>query len=318
MILSLLENKLGAAKNSSGSNEHRFNCPFCLNKVGREDTDYHLYVNLQKGKFRCQRDETAGSIAYLLKTLNIKYDLSNVSYGEDRQKLSDVIFKDTTEEDKKEVVFYLPETMVILPNTPAYNYLLSRGLDQSDIDFYAMRLIVSPGGFLNRIIIPEFRNGRLVYWTGRAVAPNVKPTYLNVPGIPGADKIFNYDNIERTPIEDRVVVICEGPVSAMIAGRNAIATYSKNYTNPQVDLLAALQCKEYIVAYDGDATDYLLKMCHSLKERGVYNISFIPMQKGKDPANYGKEGFQYKVNRRLPFDLSNEIALRLSNKDKIS
>jgi hypothetical protein len=52
--------------------------------------------------------------------------------------------------------------------------------------------------YLNRVIIPYLRDGKIIYWQARAILDDVKPRYLNSPiardaVMYGYDRLYNYD-----------------------------------------------------------------------------------------------------------------------------
>ncbi len=78
---------------------------------------------------------------------------------------------------------------------PIARYLEARHVDPIKTQAY---FSLSPR-YLNRVIIPYFRNDKIIYWQARAILDNVKPRYLNFPITRGAvmygyDRLYNYDS----------------------------------------------------------------------------------------------------------------------------
>ena len=76
---------------------------------------------------------------------------------------------------------------------PLIEYLLSRKMDP--LKFY---FSLDPK-MLRRVIIPFWRDGKLIYWQGRSIDKDVKPRYKNCSAakdavIYGYDKLFSYDD----------------------------------------------------------------------------------------------------------------------------
>lgn len=303
-MITQLDNLFGNHLKVNNRGEIRYNCPFCKKYKGI-DTHYHLYVNIDKGKYYCQKCKASGELSYLLKSHGIISPTKTYLAEYKDKLLSESLF--SSSEDIKEVEFYIPELIDIYPETPAYDYLINRGVTKEDIDYYGLKLIISPGAYMNRIFLPEYREGELIYWAAR-YAGKKNPTYLNVPKIDGNNKIFNFDTIPN----NNPILVCEGPISAILAGHNAVATYSKNFRIEQVDLLLTKDPSEIIICYDGDAIKDSLKLCKEFKVRGYNNLSIVLMNYFKDPADYNKMQFNNKLKSRKPLrSITDELEVRL-------
>lgn len=87
---------------------------------------------------------------------------------------------------------------------PVLEYIVDRGLDLDSYNFYW----TPKTGFNNRLIIPFYKDGKIVGWTARAVN-DAKPKYVSEqqPGY-----VFNLDNQHD---ERKFVIVMEGPVDAI-------------------------------------------------------------------------------------------------------
>jgi len=98
----------------------------------------------------------------------------------------------------------------------------------------------------------------------------------------------------------RSIVITEGPISAIMAGRDAIATYGKEFTRNQVDLLRSLELETIYIALDPDAKPSGLKLAKSLS--CVFkDIRLINMPDNEDPASLGRRKFLSFKESAVPY-----------------
>lgn len=73
---------------------------------------------------------------------------------------------------------------------PILEYLLGRHIDVLEHDFY---FSLDPK-FLRRVIIPYWRDGKLIYWQARSIDQGVKPRYLNCVVAKDA-VLYGYDRL---------------------------------------------------------------------------------------------------------------------------
>lgn len=92
----------------------------------------------------------------------------------------------------------------------AFNYLKNRGLSEEVIN--ELGYIYQPGNeFHNRIFIPFYESGELVYFMARDFTDKSERKYLNPHGISSKKYVFNIDKIK----EGSTVFIFEGIMCAM-------------------------------------------------------------------------------------------------------
>lgn len=95
---------------------------------------------------------------------------------------------------------------------PILEYLLSRKIDPLQHTFY---FSLDPK-FLRRVIIPYWRDGKLIYWQARSIDQDVKPRYKN-PSVAKDAIIFGYDQLHS--YEQAPLFVTEGVFdSVMIDG----------------------------------------------------------------------------------------------------
>lgn len=122
---------------------------------------------------------------------------------------------------------------------PALEYLLGRNLYLEDYPFYW----TPEDGFQNRIIIPFYKDNRLVGWTARLIRDGkIKYISEQQPGY-----VFNLD---RQHYNRKFVVVCEGPIDAICV--DGCAVMSNEVGTQQIAQINQLG-KEVIVVPDRDS-----------------------------------------------------------------
>lgn len=279
-----LEHAVGSPGKLTGTGEYNFCCPFCLKRTGRADTKYHFYANPTafkhniKGWYYCHRCNAAGPISRLLKGVQeVAFKVS------DYEKLITKFKGGITTPAKREVL--LPEDYVaMLKGTSAYTYLFNRGLSDSTIAFYRIgfgtqdlrnmdKETRSKYAGSGRIIFPDYdSDGDICYWVARTYV-NHKIKYKNPAFSDASDQLYNLARASK--YDD--VIITEGVMSSIAAGKNAVATYGKDVTRTQIAMLAAVGFKTYYLALDGDALE---KTPNSKLAAPAYRVADALTKKG--------------------------------------
>lgn len=261
------------------SDEIRFNCwrPDCGNTP---DSKYHLYVNTSRGKYFCQRCRRGGSLESLAKALKLPAPSESLTVWQ--RVINSFLFGDKDLEEDDTYVPWPQEYEKMIPGTHAHRYLLSRGISDKKIATYQIGFGI--GQLKNRIILPDIdEDGNLVYWVARTYS-NHKAKYKNATA-PREKQIFNLGRIAQRGYRGRLV-ICEGPISAIVAGYDAVATYGKYVTGTQINRLATYGADEYVIAGDGDAVHEAVSLATRLYRRGL-NVKFVRFSSDEDPASIG-------------------------------
>lgn len=122
----------------------------------------------------------------------------------------------------------------------AFCYLRNnRKIDPYSYNFYWTNKL----GFKNRVIVPFYKDKKIVGWTARATNPDIKPKYLSdqQPGY-----VFNLD---RQTYEREFVIVMEGPFDALsIDGCALLGAEIKDSQNWLLKQLG----KEIILVPDND------------------------------------------------------------------
>lgn len=329
-LLKQLEQAFGPGK-SAGLDEYQFDCPFCIKRKGSADDHHHLYVNPSKllhgvkGWYYCHRCQARGPLNRLLK-----------GYGEivARPPLSKwdewlrELKNPTKTPSRQRAKVEMPEDYVpCFKGTEAYEYLLKRGITEQIVADYKIgfgckdlkgltreerRQFAGSG----RIIFPDFDSeGVVVYWVARTYKDH-KIKYKNPPDSDARDKVFNL--VRASEYVD--VVITEGVISAIAAGRNAVATYGKDVTRSQVAMMVEMGFSKYYVALDGDALKRdkkskvkppAIKLADDLHNRGC-SVWMVLLPYEHDPASVGD--FERRLAIAERYTLALEVELLMESK----
>jgi hypothetical protein len=230
-------------------------CPVC------GSAGWNTYVNTQTGKWYCHSSKHGGGGV-----------VEAWVGGEHRgQEILRVLHRDPAVHEWSEVE--LPPFHEL--SKAAKRYLLKRGVPLAQ----AKRLGLVEWEGRDRILIPYFRNGELIYWNSRAYSTHTfGPKYLAAPG--------------KHPLyvvgEGEQVVIVEGAFDAMAVantGRRGVALGGKNL--PQhllADLRKHVENRGVLIALDGDALGSALELRQAVLEAGGLPV-VVPLPYGEDPAS---------------------------------
>ncbi len=302
-----LRERLGVPLFTS-SDEVRFNCfrPDC-GMSGTRDSKYHLYVNSTKGKWFCQRCQRGGSLDYLFSRLGLQSPENSLGLWE--KLVHQFLFGDpekvATQVQATEPLDYHP----VFGGTKAHQYLSARGISDTKNAHYSTgfgtaRLNDYPKeerdkyAGKNRIIFPDYNeDGSICYWVARTYGKH-HAKYKNAK-VPRERQVFNLGRIIRNGHLNRIV-ICEGPISAICAGYDAVATYGKYVTGEQVSRLVKAGAEEYVVAFDGDALLEAVSLATRLQRRGL-KTKFVKFGLQDDPASVGSKQIRRMIGSAIPW-----------------
>jgi len=279
-------------------------CPFC-----GDDRKQHLHVSIDKQAAHCFRcGYSSNWIDLVMRVTGLPYHLAIGELyvppkiredfaNEIRAKLSPVL---TGHKDEYLDGFSLPEDFELLDyphpaksalDSAAKRYMLGRGFSSWYWRRYRLGTAPSQG---YRVIIPIERD----YWQGRAIHNWDRPKYKN-PKAEARHVIFNSIALE---LYDQVV-ICEGALSAMAVGENAVALIGKEPTQEKIERLLNAPVNEYIVTLEPGAFSTMRKLLDALS-RGGKSVEIWNYIEG-DPADGGdytmiNYDFKHKLSLALP------------------
>lgn len=247
--------------------EIRYYCPVCGDRRGKPDTKGKLYVNTKSLKYHCFLCGYSGQIGK-----STKYDINKI-YGEDKTQDTEELIhniKDVLSEDKSIYTLKIPHDSV-MSSESAVNYLLSRGFTYDQMEYYDMRV-----GNLNsefgRIIIPNqvYKKVYTDFYSARSFIGQ-SPKYHN----PKKEKSSVVFNLHRVPDESPIIIV-EGALTAVAAGKHAVATLGKYITAEQASKIAIKHPSKVYVNYDYGAEEYSLRACRILRKvlpsTPIYNV----------------------------------------------
>lgn len=293
----------------------RYNCPFCLDRRGKADDDYKLYVSVTKLTYFCFKCEAKGRLQSDPDILSMLAEPDSVVVSELQDLIlelqQDEIDDEPDDDEDDDNIFMIPPNR-LRPGTAAYEYMRSRGVRHEDIEFYDMREgDLTNSRFFGRVIIPNkvFNNVFTDMYVARGYLGQSK-RYLNPPSSRKSEIVFN---LHRIPEGADNIIIAEGAISAIFCGRTGVATYGKHVSRQQMEMIIKKRPKRIYVALDPDAHDNAIRLCDQLVGRTSIPIYLVELPEGKDPADLGYEGFQEylksakRYQSKLVFDLMNLI-----------
>lgn len=110
-------------------------------------------------------------------------------------------------------------------------------------------------GLLNRIIIPYFKNNRMIYYQARAIEDDIKPKYYNMD-IPKTNIIFNMDALYQHM--DRPLYVFESAFDAIHV--NGVAVMENNITSNQIEILNKSPRRKVVVPDRGGDSNKLVEI----------------------------------------------------------
>lgn len=152
----------------------------------------------------------------------------------------------------------IPDYFYPLADADEHNIFLHKAikfLDKKSIDFASYPFYLSTGvssqglaetaiarSLMDRLIIPAFRNEKMIYYIARSFDDNAKMRYLN-PHVPRSSVLYGMDRL-YTDIE-KPLFITEGFFDSHHV--NGIAVLENNMTNNQIELLNKSPRKKIVI-----------------------------------------------------------------------
>lgn len=210
---------------------------------------------------------------------------------------------------------------------PYFNYLQKRHISPY-LAFYYDVGYVDEGSYYNPnkeamsfirhsiVFTTKDKRGQVIYWSTRAIENDAYVKSLNAPVLDGyyskRNTIFNLYNAEKTGS----VIISEGILNAITTGPSGVATFGKQITDVQVELLRQAYHRNpklnYYVFLDTDANEQSLNLARRIYEF-TDNIYLVTNPyKGKDANDLGFEVTKTLVDsaiRYTPNSLSELLLL---------
>jgi hypothetical protein len=247
------------AYDAADHKEYAINCPECTER-GEPTPDTHkkLWINTEKGGFVCYRCTWSGSMVRLVQKIsNCTFENAlKVLKGSSLDPLEHLnlkLYEEKVDLDVSEaqlVDIELPYGYE--PIEGPHPYLEKRGIPwkYASLNDWGYSTV---GYTKDRIIVPTFMDGRLVFWQARATwelsKEESKKKVLNPKGYSARSVLYNYDIAK----EFEEIVIVEGFIDSVKAGPNSVATNGKRLHPQQAEWLARTKAKKIVLAWDADA-----------------------------------------------------------------
>lgn len=252
-------------------------CPWC----GDDDPSEHLGVSLDREAWGCHRSASHRGkhplrlIQALLGCSQAQAKLVVTQYGaSDPETLDQALASlDPTHAPPKAKLIHerlrlLPEFKQISParlTQRFWDYMQRRGFDEVDgvCSAYNLQCCLI-GRWKDRIIIPIYKDKRLIAWTARAIQKTIEaPRYLSTSQAIKTT-IFNEDEIVTNREKAKILFVTEGPFDALKmdyygyrAGARATCVFGTSITIDQISILkqAAKNYKKVVLLLDDDAME---------------------------------------------------------------
>lgn len=167
----------------------------------------------------------------------------------------------------------------------ARNYLIKRG-------FNIKELAKAGWGYSNKdkyfgyIIMPFYRNGKLVYFNARRFlgdGPRFNNPLVEDFGLGKSMLMYNSDALL---MYDRVFIV-EGLMNARTIGDNAVSMGGKKVSNYQINLLIKSPVKKFIIGFDHDGYDDALEL--AIKLEPFKRVKVMPFKDARDINDLGRK-----------------------------
>lgn len=209
------------------NNELMVCCPFC-----DHDTKFHMYISTTLPVAHCFKcgwsgthfglvKEYTGSESYVEIWRQLESPLTMQNYKTVAERLHSM-----RQPEPKPILETMPEwfyTFIGMSGSKQARVILKYALTRLSMDEiadYGMGYCTDINQpYTMRLVIPIERG----YFQARAISKTQEPKYIN-PEFPVGDRLFNYQALDHY----KHVYICEGAISAIAIGPNAVATLGAN------------------------------------------------------------------------------------------
>lgn len=257
------------AVNNYNEDNISIECPYC----GKGKNHFLVSTTPKKPVFHCFHCGKSGNWASLI------VKVKGMNYAQARELVDTGIY---FQEAKQKKVLEFPK-VEFPPVTPwtdeTWQYIMDRGIFQKTAWEYGIYYCGS-GKFYQRIILPVYFGGKRVAFQARATNGQAKK-YDNPKGFPFSRVLFNYDKYDG----QGEVIVVEGIFDAIRLtqeGLCSMATFGKEISSDQIELLVDLGVNKIKLFYDPDAISKIIKLFPVLSK--VVDVEIIVSQDGGDPA----------------------------------
>lgn len=155
-------------------------------------------------------------------------------------------------------------------------YLHRRGFNLEVAKLWRLAFAVG-GKYSQRLILPVYEEGSMVYFQGRSIRQGDRLRYLNPgasDGLDGRSYVFNLDVAAR--YIDQPLYICEGAFNAMTIGGNAVALFHKSLSDEQFSRICTKipRNRKVVICFDHGAEADAGEAGQKLKGAG-FSVSVV-------------------------------------------
>ena len=284
----------GEIKKGSKPNEFWTCCPFCEERKGSPDTNFHLGFNTKKAMWHCFRCEASPrnvktNIENLKDTARLYETPSTVTQLRSR------IERAATRKTPDYIDLDLISWELTKEHTPlAYDYMINRNFSPDEIKKYNLRVgktFIDPKTKRNvkrwreRILFPFFDGDNCIFVCGRSYMGR-DPKYINSSG---SKKSVVY-GLERVNGE-KECIIAEGIISAIAAERAtgipAVCLLGKSNSDWALSKIRSKANRVYL-SLDGGVNRERRELRRRLLGLG-FEVFEVLLPEGKDPDDLGSE-----------------------------
>ena len=263
----------------------RVNCPYC-----GDDSKGHLYIRIdgEKNVFHCFRCGKKGNHKTLVAYIdNISIYAAEALIESPITRINSAV---KPRIPKPEGYISFNENPSGIEAKTVMRYLKCRGISEEVIKTTCG---IVPGSYRAWFLFDGF-------WQGRSIA-NALPKYMS-PDFPKDGALWNPDAL----IGHNSITICEGIISAIHAGSNAVGLLGKEATDLQVRRIVSADPVSIRIMLDADATKYSYKLAEKLRYFGYARYIEIAELFFGDPADC-------KDFSIIPYTFDNIVSARMSH-----
>lgn len=276
----------GPCLDASSGTETRYCCPFCLERIGKADHNYHLYLHDCDGRcMKCKMAEKDLRGFYFCHRCSAAGRVNFEPEGDCLENWDEDVdnFLHPRKAPGAEQL-ELPVTGKITRGLEAYEYLKKRGIGEDLIDYYGISLGLDR--LRGRVVVPDLnQNLQWNYWVARDYTGSSTIRYVAPPQrfAVRQKQVFHLDRIDEDTI-----FITEGVFSAIAVGKEAVALYGKYVFDSQIQRMVEKGINYAYCVLDPDAVSWNWELGKQLTSWGI-EAYIVRLPDGKDPADLGRD-----------------------------
>jgi hypothetical protein len=327
----------GTPHNTSRGLQYSYNCPIC------HDYKQRFFVHTTRKVVKCHNCDYANSvITFLADYFGISWNDALKIYREYDgyeivlpDSIQDEIYQRLMEKPDIQVqkhIYPLPEEFILVEEAKGktgrkvIDYLRSRGVTLDTCQRYFIGYC-EEGHYANRIIMPDFEQGELIYWQARTILPTptnkaMKRLFRKVlnpsldewqieQGMIAVDKSEVVSNIDFI-LEQGMAVLCEGKMDSYTIGDIGGCLHGKVLSDAQFMKLVTNKDKIQSIAVmlDGDALKNAVVIADRLYKH-FDEVLICKLPSDQDPNQMGRRGVLECLNGAIPYSPMFSVKARL-------